>query len=100
MVVRKGRYGEFTACSNYPTCKFIKKEEKEKKIIIKCPYCDKGNIVEKITKRKKIFYGCDNYPTCKTAFWDKPIDEKCPECNNLLVEKGKSIKCSSCEFEK
>ena len=100
LVVRKGRYGEFTACSNYPTCKFIKREEQEKKIIIKCPNCDKGNIIEKTTKKRKIFYGCDNYPTCKTAFWDKPIEEKCPECNNLLVEKGKKIKCSSCEYEK
>ena len=80
--------------------KFIKREEKEKTIIIKCPNCDKGNIVEKITKKKKIFYGCDNYPLCKTAFWDMPIEEKCPECNNILVLKGKKIKCSFCEFEK
>ena len=100
LVVRKGRYGEFTACGNYPNCKFIKREEKEKTIIIKCPNCDKGNIVEKITKKKKIFYGCDNYPLCKTAFWDMPIEEKCPECNNILVLKGKKIKCSFCEFEK
>jgi len=100
LVLRKGRYGEFTACSNYPTCKFIKREEQEKKIIIKCPNCDKGNIVEKMTKKRKPFYGCDNYPKCKTAYWDKPLDEKCPECNNLLVEKSKKIKCSSCEYEK
>ena len=100
LVIRKGRYGEFTACSNYPTCKFIKKEEKEKKIIIKCPNCDKGNIIEKITKRKKVFYGCDNYPKCKTAYWDEPTNEFCPECNNVLVNKNGNKKCSTCEFEK
>ena len=100
LVIRTGRYGEFTACSNYPTCKFIKREEKEKKIIVKCPNCDKGNIIEKVTKRKKIFYGCDNYPKCKTAYWDEPINEFCPKCKNILVNKNSSIKCSSCDFEK
>jgi len=100
LVIRKGRYGEFTACSNYPTCKFIKKEEKEKKIIVKCPNCDKGNIIEKITKRKKVFYGCDNYPKCKTAYWDEPINEFCADCGNILVNKNGKIKCSNCEFEK
>ena len=100
LVIRKGKYGEFTACSNYPTCKFIKKEEKEKKIIIKCPNCEKGNIIEKVTKRKKLFYGCDNYPNCKTAYWDEPINEFCPECKNILVNKNGNIKCSTCEYEK
>ena len=100
LVIRKGRYGEFTACSNYPTCKFIKKEEKIKKIIIKCPNCDKGNIIEKVTKRKKVFYGCDNYPQCKTAYWDEPINEFCPKCKNILVNKNGNIKCSNCEYEK
>ncbi len=99
LVKRNGKYGEFIACSNYPTCKYIKKEEKEKQIIMKCPNCDKGNIVEKMTKRRKPFYGCDNYPKCKTAFWDKPTGDKCPLCNNLLVNHNNKIKCSSCEYE-
>jgi len=100
LVIRKGRYGEFTACSNYPECKYIKKEEKENTIICDCPICKKGHIIEKTTRKKKIFYGCDNYPKCKTAAWDKPTGEICPECNNLIVEKNEIIKCSNCDYER
>ena len=84
LVIRKGKYGEFVACSNYPECKYIKKEEKEDIIICDCPNCD-GKIIEKKSRRGKIFYGCNNYPKCKTAYWDKPINEKCPECGKMLV---------------
>ena len=100
LVIRKGRYGEFTACSNYPECKFIKKEEKEITTICDCPICKKGQIIEKTTRRNKIFYGCNNYPKCKTAAWDIPTGELCPECKNLLVEKNNIIKCNNCDFEK
>ena len=96
LVIRRGRYGEFTACSNYPECKYIKSEVKE---IIKCPTCS-GMIVEKKSKKGKVFYGCNNYPKCKNAYWDKPIDEKCPECNSILTVKGKKIKCSNCDYVK
>ena len=99
LVIRKGRYGEFTACSNYPECKYIKKEEQEVKEIMNCPLCS-GKVIEKKTRRGKIFYGCNNYPKCKFASWDMPIDEKCPNCGKFLVEKGKKIKCSECEYEK
>ncbi len=99
LVIRNGKYGEFTACSNYPTCKYIKQEEKEVKTIVDCPNCD-GKIVEKRSKKGKVFYGCNNYPKCKTAYWDMPIDEKCPNCNSLLTIKGKKIKCSSCDYIK
>ena len=95
LVIRTGKYGEFTACSNYPTCKYIK--PKETSIICKCPSCG-GNIVEKHSKRGKIFYGCDNYPKCKMAYWDKPIGKSCPECGAMLTEKNKKIKCSSCSY--
>jgi len=71
LVIRNGKYGKFTACSNYPSCKYVKKEEKEIKEISKCPECD-GMIVEKRTKKGKIFYGCNNYPKCKYATWNKP----------------------------
>ncbi len=71
LVIRSGKYGKFTACSNYPTCKYIKKDEKKIVEICKCPECD-GTIVEKRTKKGKIFYGCNNYPKCKYATWDKP----------------------------
>ena len=99
LVVRKGKFGEFVACSNYPECKYIKKEEKVKTIICKCPKCD-GDIVEKKTRRGKIFYGCDKYPKCDIALWDKPTGDTCPECGSLLVEKKDGIKCSSCSYEK
>lgn len=75
LVKRHGKYGDFIACSNYPTCKYIKKEEKEvveKKPILVCPNCG-GNIIEKTTRRGKIFYGCDNFPKCKVATWDLPV---------------------------
>ena len=99
LVIRKGRYGEFTACSNYPKCKYIKKEEREKIVVATCPECT-HDIVEKPTRRGKIFYGCSNYPNCKFALWDKPNGEKCPECDSLIVEKGKTIKCSKCDYKK
>ena len=100
LVKRKGKFGEFVACSNYPTCKYIKKEEKEVVEICDCPNC-KGKIVEKRSRKGKIFYGCSNFPKCKTAYWDKPTGEICPECNKLLLEtKDGKIKCSECEYEK
>ena len=99
LVIRNGRYGKFTACSNYPTCKYIKKEEKEIIVLAKCPKCN-GDIVERRTKRGKTFFGCSNYPKCDYASWYKPTGETCPECNDLLVEKKKEIVCNSCDYKK
>ena len=101
LVIKQSKYGKFTACSNYPTCKYIKsnKEEKEVKEIISCPKCD-GKILEKKTKRGKIFYGCSNYPKCDFASWDKPIEEKCLNCNGTLTEKKDKIKCMNCDYER
>jgi len=95
LVIRKGRYGEFIACSNYPECKYIKKEEKQVKEIMDCPKCG-GKIIEKKTKRGKIFYGCNNYPKCKYASWDKPTGNLCKECGEPLVEKNGSETCPNC----
>ena len=99
LVIRKGKYGEFTACSNYPTCKYIKKDKEETPIVevCDCPNCD-GKIIERKSRKGKTFYGCNNYPKCKTAYWDKPIDRKCPECKEMLTEKNGAIKCSSCDY--
>lgn len=95
MLVKTGRFGRFLACSDYPQCKTAKPLS----LGIKCPQegCD-GNMVERQSKKRKIFYSCSNYPKCKYALWDKPINEKCPECGfKILVEKhskeGKAIKC-------
>ena len=97
LVVRKGKYGEFIACSNYPTCKYIKKEKKEVTEVCKCPKCDKGMIVERKTKKGKIFYGCNNYPKCNYALWYKPTGEICPKCGELIVDKNGEKSCLNCE---
>jgi len=100
LVIRKGKYGEFVACSNYPTCKYIKKDESKKEavVICKCPKCKTGNIVERTTKKGKIFYGCSNYPKCKNATWDIPTGEYCKKCGNLIVtDKDGQEKCIECD---
>ena len=99
LVIRKGKFGEFVACSNYPNCKYIKKEKKEEKVIIDCPNCD-GKIIEKHSKKGKVFYGCNNYPKCKTAYWDLPTSESCPKCGEMLVIKNNEIKCVKCDYKK
>ncbi len=99
LVIRKGKYGKFVACSNYPECKYIKNEPKEEKEICDCPNCD-GKIIERKSKRGKLFYGCNNYPKCKTAYWDKPLGEKCPNCEGMLTIKKDVIKCSNCDYTK
>jgi DNA topoisomerase-1 len=98
LVKRKGRYGEFVACSNYPTCKYIKKEPKVVKEIMPCPECGEGMVIEKHTKRGKIFYGCNRYPKCKFASWDEPLQRTCPKCGKYLVKHNKEIKCSNCDY--
>ena len=99
LVIRNGRYGAFTACSNYPECKYIKKEDVEQIEVMPCPLCD-GTIIEKKTRNGKVFYGCDHYPKCKFASWDKPLEENCTECGNYLVEHKDKIKCSKCDYSK
>ncbi len=99
LVIRNGKYGKFTACSNYPTCKYIKKEERVVTELCDCPKCD-GKIVEKRTRKGKFFYGCSNYPKCDFASWYKPTGEMCPKCNWPLVEKKNKIGCSNCDYEK
>ena len=96
LIIRNGKFGLFTACSGYPECKYIKKDEVKVVEVCDCNLCD-GKIVEKKTRKGKIFYGCNNYPKCKNAFWDKPTGEKCPKCNNLLVEKKDKNICPTCD---
>ncbi|WP_086287714.1 type I DNA topoisomerase [Campylobacter sp. P0085] len=109
LVKRKGRFGEFIACLNFPKCKYTKNlansnkfEKKEpSKIGIQCPDCD-GELVERVGKKGK-FYGCANYPKCNFLSKYKPIIDKCPKCNTQMVlkelKKGNFKECPQCKFK-
>jgi DNA topoisomerase-1 len=104
LVIKHGRFGEFTACTNYPECKYIK----HKTTGVPCPQdADKGGeIVERTSRRGKTFFGCSNYPDCNFVLWNRPIPEKCPDCGApFLVEKttkkyGRQVRCQTegCEY--
>ncbi len=96
LVIRKGKFGLFTACSSYPECKYVKKEEKQINEICDCPKCG-HKIIEKKTKKGKVFYGCNNYPKCNYALWDKPTGEICPTCGGLIVTKSGEKYCPECD---
>lgn len=101
MVIKLGRYGKFYACSNFPDCRNTKPIVKE--IGVECPICHKGQVVERKSKKNRIFYGCDRYPECEFTSWDKPIGRNCPKCDHYLVEKkvkgGKQIVCPNGDYE-
>jgi len=97
LLIRLGKFGQFYACSKFPKCKYTESLKKNT-LGIKCPKCQKGEFVEKRTKKGKIFYGCNHWPKCDFALWDKPTGEKCPKCKSLLVQtKRGQIKCSNKE---
>ncbi|WP_303974418.1 type I DNA topoisomerase [Streptococcus merionis] len=102
MVIKLGRYGKFYACSNFPDCRNTKQIVKE--IGVVCPTCGEGQIIERKSKRNRIFYGCDRYPACEFTSWDKPIGRSCPKSGHFLVEKavrggGKQVLCSDAECD-
>jgi len=101
LLIRLGKYGKFYACSKFPQCDYTETLP-EKTLGIKCPKCQKGEILEKRTKKGKIFYGCSRFPQCDFALWDKPTGDKCPKCGSLLVETKQGIKCSNknCDYVK
>ncbi|MBI4721533.1 MAG: type I DNA topoisomerase [Candidatus Stahlbacteria bacterium] len=89
MVIKSGKYGKFLACSGFPECKNTKPINKPKVVVAKCPECG-SDIIERHTKRRRLFYGCSNYPKCKFALWYKPVDKKCPSCGYpIMVERKK-----------
>ena len=95
MIIRLGRFGRFYACSKFPNCKHTEALPKPS-LNIECPKCGQGQIVEKKSKRGKMFYGCANWPHCDFALWDKPVNQKCPHCGDLMVEtKSQKIRCSN-----
>ncbi|CEG22467.1 DNA topoisomerase 1 [Planococcus massiliensis] len=101
MVFKLGRYGKFMACSNFPDCRNTKAIVKH--IGVTCPTCKEGEIVERKSKKRRVFYGCERYPECDFVSWDKPIERPCPKCNELLVEKkvkkGVQINCTNCDYK-
>lgn len=102
MVIKLGRYGKFYACSNFPECHNTKAITTE--IGVTCPLCGEGQVIERKTKRNRIFYGCDRYPDCEFTSWDKPVGRTCPKSGDYLVEKkirgrGKQVVCSNEECD-
>jgi len=100
LVKKRGRFGEFLGCSNYPKCKHV--ENLEPKVSdMDCPKCREGKVVERRTKRGKMFWGCGKYPKCDFASWDEPLKEPCPTCRGLMVRKPKTgwPTCTKCGFE-
>ncbi|MEA1965294.1 MAG: type I DNA topoisomerase, partial [Candidatus Aerophobetes bacterium] len=97
MVLKFGRYGEFLACSDYPHCKNT--EPLPPRIIMKCPCPDcEGEIVEKVSKKGRTFYGCSKFPKCRFISSEEPVEEKCPYCGNPYVIKIKGkLKCPHCK---
>lgn len=101
MVYKMGRFGKFLACSGFPECRNTKPIVKDTGVA--CPQCGNGKIVERRSKKGRIFYGCDQYPTCDFVSWDKPAGKPCPNCGSLMVEKksrnGEQLQCTKCEYK-
>lgn len=100
MLIREGRYGKFLGCSNFPKCHNIMQMEQEKHFAGKCPECG-ANMMERKSKKGKLFYSCERYPDCNFMSWDITTGDKCPNCNSPLIKKGKTIKCSNktCDYK-
>ena len=104
VVIKQGRFGEFTACTRYPDCKYVK----HKTTGVKCPKDEDkgGEVVERKSRRGKIFFGCSNYPDCDFVLWNRPVVEPCPKCGApFMVEKttkrlGRQILCNNedCDY--
>lgn len=101
MLIRTGKFGEFLACSNFPKCKNTRPMETTKKIVGKCPECG-ADMVERKSKKGKLYYSCDRYPDCKFMSWDATTGEKCPKCKSPIIMKGKQERCSNhdCDYVK
>ncbi|NWL86377.1 MULTISPECIES: type I DNA topoisomerase [unclassified Paenibacillus] len=100
MVYKLGRFGKFLACSGFPDCRNTKPIIKD--IGVACPKCKEGHIVERRSKKGRVFYGCDRYPECDFVSWDRPSPIPCPKCGSLLIEKrnkqGGKLQCTACDF--
>ncbi|MDY4052019.1 MAG: type I DNA topoisomerase [Bacilli bacterium] len=101
LIIRRGPFGEFTACSGYPHCKFIKKKEKKEVVStgVVCPVCGEGEIVERVSARGRSkgqkFYACSRFPQCKTTYSGIPLAEKCEVCGSPMINDNGTIRCGN-----
>ncbi|MFD1990931.1 type I DNA topoisomerase [Paenibacillus nicotianae] len=99
MVYKLGRFGKFLACSGFPDCRNTKPIIKD--IGVTCPTCKEGHVVERRSKKGRVFYGCDRYPDCDFVSWDRPSPKPCPVCESMMVEKrnkqGVKLQCTHCD---
>lgn len=99
LVIKQGQYGKFIGCSNYPECHFLEPLEKPKDTAVQCPECHQGTILQRKSRRGKIFYSCSRYPDCKYALWNEPVKEVCPHCKwpiltiKITKKKGREKLC-------
>lgn len=95
MLIKHGRFGRFIACSNYPACRNTKPILV--KVGVKCPHCHEGELIEKRTRRGRLFFSCSRYPECEFALWQRPLPTPCPKCGGLLTEAPRNeAKCHQC----
>lgn len=101
LVYKMGRFGKFLACSGFPDCRNTKPIVKGTGVV--CPSCGVGHIVERRSKKGRIFFGCDRYPDCDFVSWDRPAGRNCPDCGEMLISKtnrnGTTVQCSKCDYK-
>ena len=97
LVFKLGKFGKFIAYSNFPDSRST--NTIQKKVGVTCPKCKKHEILEKKSKKGKLFYGCEGFPECDFVSWDKPINRNCPKCTNILFEGKKGVHCSHCDYK-
>jgi DNA topoisomerase-1 len=99
LVYKIGRFGKFLACAGFPDCRNTKPIIKD--IGVTCPKCKEGHVVERRSKKGRIFFGCDKYPDCDFVSWDRPSLKPCPKCDSLMIEKrnkqGNKLQCTACD---
>jgi len=94
--LKHGRYGPFLACSGYPECHYTAPLS----LGVKCPKCEEGEIIQRVSKKGRVFYGCSRYPDCQFAMWERPIVHTCPRCGaSFMICKGNSLVCIKCKYK-
>jgi DNA topoisomerase-1 len=102
LVIRESRFGPFIACSGFPKCRYTRPIVVS--LGVECPQCGEGQIIEKKSKRGKVFYSCSRYPQCDFSLWDKPVPMPCPQCGGIMTVMGRTqradgpqkVKCTRC----